>query len=481
MKKKSITSNYIYNLIYQLLILLIPLFTTPYLTRVLGASELGIYSYTYSIVTIFFLLASLGINTYGQREIAYVQDDKKKRSKVFWELIIVRFFSTIISLLLLIAFSLITSNYSIYYQIFLVYVLANMFDITWFYQGIEDFKGVSIRNSIIKFLFLISVFVFVKTKNDLWIYILLFSLSTIITNITFWIKINKFIEVPKFKTLKIKKHFKPVIVFFIPQIASLIYTVLDKTMIGLMVPNISNVSFYEQASYIVKTIMMLITTIATVMISKMSYYYEKKDYKKLKEYLTGIVNFVWLGGCALLFGICAVINNFVPWFYGNEYLSVINLVYVLSPLIILIGLNNVIGIQYLIPTKQQNKYIFAVLIGALVNLILNLIFINIFGTIGAAISSCIAEFIILLIELRYVKNVITIIQLIKPYIKYVLYGIIMFIPTYLCGNLFGSTIYGTLFQMIIGCIIYLFLLLLTKDEFMKKKILSNIYSNRRKK
>lgn len=474
MKKKSITSNYIYNLMYQMIILLIPLFTTPYLTRVLGSSKLGIYSYTYSIITIFFLLASLGINTYGQREIAYVQDDIKKRSKIFWELIIVRFFSTIASLLFLICFSFITSKYSIYYQIFSIYVLANMFDITWFYQGIEDFKGVSIRNIVVKFLFLISVFIFVKSKTDLWIYILLFSLSTIITNISFWIKLNKFIEFSKFKSLQIKKHFKPVVIFFVPQIASLIYTVLDKTMIGIMVPNISNVSFYEQASYIVKTIMMLITTIATVMISKMSYSYEKKDYKKLKEYLNGIINFVWLGGCALLFGICAVINNFVPWFYGNDYLSVINLVYVLSPLIILIGLNNVIGIQYLIPTKQQNKYIIAVLIGALVNLVLNLIFINLFGAIGAAISSCIAEFTILIIELHYVKEIIIVKELIRPYIKYIVYGIIMFIPTYLCGQIFGSTFYGTIFQIIIGTLIYMGLLLINKDKFLKIYILNNL-------
>lgn len=466
---------------YQMIILLIPLFTTPYLTRVLGSNKLGIYSYTYSIVTIFFLLASLGINTYGQREIAYVQDDVKKRSKIFWELIVVRVFSTLISLILLTIFSFITLKYSIYYQIFSIYVLANMFDITWLYQGVEDFKGVSIRNTIVKFLFLISVFIFVKSKNDLWIYILLFSLSTIITNLSFWIKINKFVEITKFKRLQIKRHFKPVLIFFIPQIASLIYTVLDKTMIGIMLPNISNVSFYEQASYIVKTILMLITTIATVMLSKMSYSYEKKDYKKLKEYLNGIINFVWFGGCALLFGICAIIKNFVPWFYGNDYLSVINLVYVLSPLIILIGLNNVIGIQYLIPIKQQNKYIFAVLIGALVNLILNLIFINIFGTIGAAISSCISECTILLIELYYVRDVITITELIKPYIKYVVYGIIMFIPTYLCGNIFGATFFGTIFQILVGICIYFLLLLITRDSFVKTYIINNLCNNRRRK
>ena len=160
MNKKSITKNYIYNLTYQMLVVLVPLMTTPYLTRILGAKELGIYSYTYSIATIFFLFAALGINTYGQREIAYVQDTKEGRSKVFWELMIVRLLSTVISLILLYVFSFITHRYQIYYWIFGLYVLGNLFDITWFYQGIEDFKAVAIRNIIVKFLFLISVFIF---------------------------------------------------------------------------------------------------------------------------------------------------------------------------------------------------------------------------------------------------------------------------------------------------------------------------------
>ena len=149
MKKRSITSNYLYNLTYQLIILLIPLISIPYLTRVLGATELGIYSYTYSIATIFFLFAALGINTYGQREIAYVQQDKEKRSKIFWELVIIRFFATVFSLIILYIFSFLTSRYSLYYQIFGLYVFGNLFDITWFYQGIEDFKAVAIRNIIV--------------------------------------------------------------------------------------------------------------------------------------------------------------------------------------------------------------------------------------------------------------------------------------------------------------------------------------------
>lgn len=477
MKKRSITWNYIYNLIYQLILIVIPLLTTPYLTRILGANNLGIYSYTYSIVTIFFLLSALGINTYGQREIAYVQDDLKKRSKLFWELFFIRIFSTIFSFVLLIIFSFIVSEYSIYYKIFYIYVLANMFDITWLYQGIEDFKNITIRNIIIKLIYIFSIFIFVKDSSDLSIYIFLFSLSTFITNVSFWIKINKIVDRPNFKILEFKKHFKLIVSFFIPQIASLIYTVLDKTMLGIIVPDIRSVSFYEQATYIDKTILTLITTIGTIMISKVSYSYEKKEFKKIKLYLNKVINFVWLFGSSLTFGICATIENFVPWFYGEEYLSVTNLVYIMSPLIIIMGLSNIIGVQFLISTKQQNKYILSISLGSVVNFILNLILIPIMWERGAAISTIVAELLILLIELYYVKETISILDIIKPSIKYLLFGIIMFLVSYKSGKLFGATMQGTLLQCFVGFLIYFLLLIISKDKFLYENFINKLKKN----
>ena len=306
MEKKSIASNYIYNLIYQIILAVIPLVTTPYLTRVLGAENLGIYSYTYSIATIFFLLSALGINTYGQREIAYVQDSPEKYSKVFWELVIVRCGATVISATALIALSLIVNEYTVCYQIFAIYIIANAFDITWFYQGIENFKAITVRNIIIKIIYLGLVFLFVKDRSDLHTYILLFSAMTLATNLSFWIKTRKILTKPK--NLEVKKHIKPVVVLFLPQIASLIYTVLDKTMLGIICPQIEQVSFYEQASYIVKTILMLVTTIGTVMVSKVSYAFQKQNMEEVKNYLNQVTNFVWLASSALMFGVAAAIE-----------------------------------------------------------------------------------------------------------------------------------------------------------------------------
>jgi len=461
MKKNSITKNYIYNLIYQIIITIIPLLTTPYLTRTLGAKNLGIYSYTLSIVTIFYLISALGINTYGQREIACVQDNKDKYSKVFFELFSIRLISTTISTLLFIILILLEKNYSLYYQIFLIYIIANLFDITWLYQGLEKFKSLTIRNSIIKIIYLITIFIFIK--NNLSTYILLFSSMTLLTNLSLWFKLKKVIIYPK--NIEIKKHIKPVLYFFIPQVASLIYTVLDKVMLGLMGTDIKEVSFYEQASYIVKTSLMIITIINSIMVSKISFAHQNNHKEKIIDYLKKVINFIWILGIPITLGICAVIKNFVPWFYGNEYLSITNLVYIMSPMIIIISFNNLIGIQFLVSTKNQNKYIFAIIIGSLINFILNLICIPIWQTIGATIASVIAELIILIIELYFFNKIIPNVNIFKNSLKYIFFGLIMFVISYFSGNIFNATIHGTIIQISLGIFTYLLLLIISKDSF----------------
>mgnify|MGYP000445933840 FL=1 len=167
MAKKSITKNYIYNVAYQILITILPLITTPYVSRVLNAEAIGIYSYTISITTYFILFGSLGVALYGQREIAYYQTDKMKRSKIFWEINILRFVTMTIAMVIYYFIYVRQGEYKIYYEILLIELLANCLDISWFFRGIEEFKKTVIRNSIVKLIFAVCIFIFVKSPNDL--------------------------------------------------------------------------------------------------------------------------------------------------------------------------------------------------------------------------------------------------------------------------------------------------------------------------
>ena len=286
---------------------------------------------------------------------------------------------------------------------------------------------------------------------------------TLATNLSFWIKTRKILTKPK--NLEVKKHIKPVVVLFLPQIASLIYTVLDKTMLGIICPQIEQVSFYEQASYIVKTILMLVTTIGTVMVSKVSYAFQKQNMEEVKNYLNQVTNFVWLASSALMFGVAAAIENFVKWFYAEEYISVANIVYVMCPIIIFIGLNNIIGIQFLVPTKNQNKYIFAVVIGAVANFVMNLILIKPLGPIGATIASVMAELVIVVVELAFLKKIIPDYKIAKNAFKYLALGFVMFGVVKVSGNFYAGTVYSTAIQVVAGVITYGVLLIVTKDKF----------------
>ena len=173
-EKKSITKNYIYNLIYQMLIIVLPLVTTPYLSQTLGAENVGIYGFTLSTVTYFILFGSLGVAMYGKREIAYNQDKPKERSIVFWEILIMRFVTLGISLLAFYFGFCLKGNYSVYYKILILELLANSLDISWFFQGLEEFKKTVSRNIIVKIISVIMIFIFVKTRNDLLIYFFIY-------------------------------------------------------------------------------------------------------------------------------------------------------------------------------------------------------------------------------------------------------------------------------------------------------------------
>ena len=464
-KKKSVKINYFYNLIYNLLTLLLPLLTTPYLSRVLGVENIGIYGFTNSIVTYFVLFGCLGTTLYGQREIAYVQDDKEKQSKVFYEIFFVKLISMFISILLYGFSFCIDGTLSLYYQILLIYLVANVFDISWYLQGIEEFDKTVIRNLIVKVLSIILIFVLVKKTDDLWIYFTIFAGSELLGNITMWIYVPKYLNKTNFKKLNLKKHLKPILMLFIPQIAIKVYTVLDKTMIGVISGNMNDVGFYEQGQNIVRALIVIITAYGTVMASRIAYTYKNSDKKETIKYLKSSFRFSWLLGIPLMLGTIAVADKLVPWFFGDGYDPVSNIIKFTSPLIIAIGLNNVLGMQYLVPIGRQKDFTTAVVIGALSNFVLNNILIRLFGTIGAVIASVLAETIILIYELYVTRKEFNWLMIFNGVFKYLIAGIIMFIVIYNIELHLGVSLLNTFIVFIIGVITYFIMLLLLRDSY----------------
>ena len=470
MKKKSIAKNYIYNLIYQMLTILLPFITTPYLSRVLGSEPIGIYGYTISIVTYFILFGTLGISMYGQREIAYMQHDKKLRSKAFWEIIIIRTITLSISILLFFLIFGRKGDYAIYYRILLVQLVANLFDISWLFQGIEEFDKTVIRNLIVKMLSLVLIFVVIKEPKDLWKYFAIYVGAELLGNMTLWLYIPKYLEKIELKKIELKKHLKPTISLFLPQIAIQIYTVLDKTMVGALTGNMNEVGFYEQAQKVVRAALTVVTALQLVMNSRIANAYANKDKKEVKECLEKSFNFVWFLAIPMMFGLIAVAPKFVPWFYGDGFEGVTPILIATAPILVAIGLNGVTGIQYLVQTGKQNIFTLSVTIGAISNVILNLVLIRFFNGVGASIASVCAECIILLIQLKYFKNIFSIIDIFKLSIKCLISGIVMFGVVYVLADQMSVSTINTAIQIIIGGIVYITLLLLMRYKFLKDLI-----------
>ncbi len=463
--KKSITRNYIYNLTYQILILILPLVTTPYISRVLGVENIGIYSYTLSISAYFILFGSLGIALYGQRELAYNQKNKKKYSLIFWEIVLLKIITMSISLLIFYFTFAKYGQYHIYYKILIIEIIGNCIDISWLFQGLEEFKKTVSRNIVVKLISIVSIFMFVKTSNDLPIYYLIYVLSILFGNISLWLYLPKFLEKIKIKDLNILRHLKPTLGLFIPQIAIQVYTLLDRTMVGTIVIDKSEVGYYDQSQKIIKIFLALITSLGTVMLPRIANTFASGEKEKLTSYMKKSFNIVFLLSFPLIFGIISVSDSFVPIFFGAGYEKVSILMCVISPLILLIGLSNVTGTQYLLPTRRQKEFTISVVCGAVINFILNLFLISEFSALGASIGTVIAELAVTSIQMYFVRNDFNLSKVFKLSKKYFISGVIMFVICLFVRRVLTNNLISMCAQVILGCFTYFTCLLFMKDEF----------------
>ena len=206
MSQKSVKKNYIYNLAYQILLVIVPFATIPYLSRVLGVENIGINSFTLSIVSYFVMLANIGVGSLGQREIAIHQDNRKVYSKIFWDLFFFQAVVGVISILAYIIYVTFLGGYPKIQWIMTINIIAAVVDMAWFYRGLEEYKYISVRNIIIKLSGVVATFIFVRTSNDLPIYVLINSLSLLISSALLWVKFPKIADKPVLKDIRIFKY-----------------------------------------------------------------------------------------------------------------------------------------------------------------------------------------------------------------------------------------------------------------------------------
>ncbi len=481
-KKNNVKKNYLFNVIYQLFLIIVPLIVTPYVSRVLTPNGIGRYSFAFSLITYFTLFGALGFGYYAQRAIAKCQDDRSSQSKIFWEVIICRLIPVAIALVLNFVLC-VTGVYKEYKSLMLIFsinITALAFDIAFFFQGNEQFGKLVFRNVLIKTISIVCIFVFVKEESDLWLYALINSAMLIVSNLSLWTYLPKVVSKPTEK-LKPLSHLKGTIVLFIPTIAISIYTVLDKTLIGFLVPGTYTViedgvevikkysdlenGYYEQTEKLVKMAMTVITCIGTVMIPRNSNEIAKGNIEQVKKNINTSSRLVLLLGLPMVMGLIAVASNLVPWFFGDGYDKCIQLFWILSPLIVIIGFSNVFGLQYLVPSGQDKKFSLALLIGSAVNLLLNVFFIKIWWSIGAAFATILAECCVTGVMAFMVRKEVNIFKVLLKSWKIIIASVVMFAVTFTLGIKLSPGIINSLLLVLIGVMIYGTILLILQEEY----------------
>lgn len=449
----SIKKNFLYNAFYQVLTLILPLITTPYISRVMGAERVGVYSYAYSIAYYFGMFILLGTNNYGNRTTASVRDDKKILSKTFWSIYAMQLFLGLFVSTVYLMYVFVIAEEQMMALLQIIYLISVALDISWFFFGIEQFKLTVTRNTIIKILTVVAMLLFVKSIDDLYIYALIMVGSSLISQIFLWIFLKDYVIFQKITLCDIKKHIIPNLILFIPVIAISLYALMGKIILGNM-SSMIEVGYFESANKLTVIPTMAVTALGTVMLPRISNMVSHGQHEETQKYLEkSLIISVFLSSSMAL-GISAVSKEFVPLFYGEGFDKCKILIPILVLSSIFVSWANVIRTQYLIPYKKDKIYIQSVFLGAIINIILNILLIPTLQSIGAAIASLSAEIIVSVFQTFKVRKELHIRSYLKKSIPFLIIGFIMY-AIVIQVPFINNAIVTIIIKVLIGGVIYI--------------------------
>lgn len=450
---------------YQFLAIALPIVTVPYVSRTLGASSLGEYYYITAIVSYFNIFAILGTTDYGQREIAKRQENKVARSKLFWDILYFRITCTLITLLIYIIFIVVfAEKYRLLLIINLLSFISWIFDVSWYFQGMENFKVTAIRNGLVKILATILIFILIKRPSDVALYTFIYVVAALIGNLTMVPYLKGEILFEKFQIKNILKHIKGILGLFLPVVAIQLYTVLNRIMLGALSTS-DQVSYFSQIMTVINLSLSIISAFVGVLTPHIANLYSKGLNKEIRKLSELAINFVYLLGLPMILGCLVCGNIFVPVFFGAQYKPAIPILYILSILFIVLGFGQILG-GFLISTNRQGNYTVAVSLAAVTNLVLNFIFLMMFhtGAIGVSVATVISESVSTLVQIYYLRDILNMSFFLKGFLKYCGIAVISILPLSLLIITMNISLIIKLVMIIFSTsLLYFILLLLLKD------------------
>ncbi|WP_413305717.1 flippase [Bacillus sp. 1P10SD] len=466
-KQKSIRKNFLWNTSLRILNIIFPLITFPYIARVLSPQGIGKVDFSMSVIQYFILIAQVGIPMYAIRECAKYREDKEKLSKTVQEILLIN------SVMVIISFTLFSitilnvgslSNYKTLLVIMSINIITTCLGIEWFYQAIEEYRLITIRSVLVKFLSLIFVFALIKDDSDYILYGIILVLSVSLGYLYNFIHLNKYIKLFKRNSeYNFKKHIRPILVLFAMSLSISIYVELDKVMLGIIVGD-ESVGFYTAASKIVKVVLALVTSLGVVLLPRMSYYIENNMNEEVNRLIKKSLDFILLISIPSTIGIIMLSEPIIILFAGKEFLPASSTIMIIAPTIIAIGLSNLIGVQILISYGKEKITVLSTIVGAIVNFTLNMLLISKFKQDGAAVGTLIAEFTVLFVQIYFSINIIKENVNFKSIFHYLIGSILIGLTCLLFNHLISHLLIRTVFSISFSLCIYFFTLYILRNK-----------------
>lgn len=294
----------------------------------------------------------------------------------------------------------------------------------------------------------------------------IYSIADLVGNLLLWVYLPKYLKGVKVKNINIIKQIPPIVLLFIPQITNKLYNMLDTTMLGNLIADKAETGYYEQSQKVIRVLLTVVTSLGTVMVPRMANMFINGEKEKIEHYMKKSFSFVFLLSFPMIFGVISISESFVPIFFGDGYEKAAILMSIISPIILLMGISNVIGVQYLLPTKRQKEYTISVTVGLAVNFVLNYILILLYNSIGACIATVVSQIVVDWMQFRYIKDEINVKEMLKTSYKYIFASVIMFVICMFIRALLPVGLLSLVVQVIVGVAVYGIILILLKDEYL---------------
>lgn len=470
---KSLKLNAFFNVVRNVLRLIFPLITFPYVSRVLMPEGIGKVNFANSIVMYFYTIASLGIGSYGIREAAKIRNDRLALAKFTKEMLSINMVSTLVSYILLAASLVFVKKFESYRILIIVNsssIILNTIGFEWLYSALEEYGYITLRSIIFQIVSLALTFILVRNSDDVVNYALVSVISNVGSNVCNLIHARRYLDLKTKVKLEIKKHLKPIFLLFFSSIAITVFSILDTSMVGFIKDDVE-VGYYTSASKIIRMIRDLFPAISTVMFARVSYYVGTKETQKIKEVTGQIFNLFYALSIPICMGFILLMKPILLLMCGSEFLPAVAVGQVLAPLVILSSISGYLSGAILISFGREKIYMYVEVGAALLDIVLNFAFIPKYGALGAGIATLITELVMFIVFHISVKNEISGVKIKKALVQYIISSVIMALVVYMeIKYLPLSPILQILLGAVSGALIYFVILVIMKNEFLQSSI-----------